>query len=266
MRGSDVMKVKNALHSVLVFFRTNPHLGPSILLFALGMIFLLTMAFSAVSGALFGAGASLLGAWISDFNLRKKEIESKKQKERDAQKYLTPELLRTVVRVLKIQDRAIINYSRTARENNRSGVLTYPLHPGIQDMVDLGDKKEDFLPYLPLLYPNVNQFSDLPGDKAVKLITYYDSLFELETFVKDWWKREGQIPSNIFNSISHQSERSLRLALECLKEFQIENSIHELSHSQSISSRIESALEQANKIRERSEADFRKEKAGSLNG
>lgn len=255
------MKMKNALHSILIFFRTNPHLGPSILLFALGMIFLLTLTFSAVAGALFGAGASLLGAWISDFNLRKKEIESKKQKESDAEKYLTPELLRTVTRVLTIQERAIINYSSSARENNRSGVLTYPLNPDTQDALELGDKKEDFLPYLPLLYPNVPQFKDLGGSKAIKLIAYYDSLYDLEAFVKDWWKREGQVPSNIFNCISHQAERSLGLALECLTEFQIENSIQGLGHSRNMSSRITSALEGAVKTREHALADFERAKA-----
>lgn len=254
-------KVKNALHSVLIFFRKNPHLGPSILLFALGMIFLLTLRFSAVAGALFGAGASLLGAWISDFNSRKKEIESKKQKEIDAEKYLTPELLRTVSRVLSIQDRAIINCASTARENNRSGALTYPLPPDIQDTIELGDIKEDFLPYLPLLYPNVPQFKDLAGSKAIKLVAYYDSLYDLEAFVKDWWRREGQVPSNIFNSISHQAERSLRLALECLEEFQIENSTYGTSHSQSISSRIISALESAVKTRARAIADFERAKS-----
>lgn len=255
------MKVKNALHSVSFFFRTNPHLGPSLLLFTLGIIFLLTMKFAAVAGALFGAGASLLGAWISDFNLRKKEVESKKRKESDAEKYLTPELLRTVARVLNIQDRAIINFSSTARENNRGGVLTYPLNPDVQDVVNLGDAKEDFLPYLPLLYPNVPQFIDLPSSKAIKLIAYYDSLFDLETFVKDWWKREGQVPSNIFNYISHQAEHSLRLALECLTEFQIQDSIYGRGHSQSISSRIKSALEQAVKTREYAAADFAKARA-----
>ncbi|MGG6137469.1 hypothetical protein ACQV2E_16585 [Pantoea allii] len=252
------MKVKNALHSVLMFFRTNPHLGPSILLFSLGMIFLVTLTFSAVAGALFGAGASLLGAWISDFNSRKKEIESKKQKECDAEKYLTPELLRTVSKILSIQDRAIINYANAARENNISGILVYPLNADIQDKIELGDKKEDFLPYLPMLYPNVPQFRDLSGNKAVKLIAYYDSLYDLETFVKDWWKREGQVPSNIFNQISHQAERSLALALECLKEFKIENSVYGIGHSKNFSSQIASALDGAIKTRERSLADFEK--------
>ncbi|WP_337017766.1 hypothetical protein [Leclercia sp. AS011] len=255
------MKVKNAFYSVVIFFRTNPHLGPSITLFALGMIFLLTMKFSAVAGALFGAGASLLGAWISDFNSRKKEIESKKQKEKDAEKYLTPELLRTVARVLNIQERAIINYSITAQENNRSGVQTYPLKPDIYNTVNLCDLKEDFLPYLPLLYPNFPQFRDLPTSKAIKLIAYYDSLFDLEAFVNDWWKREVQIPSNIFNYIDHQAECSLRLALECLKEFQLEESAYGIGHSQSISSRIKSALERAIKAREHAETDFKRVRA-----
>lgn len=234
------MKVKDALHSVLIFFRTNPHLGPSILLFALGMIFLLTLTFSAVAGALFGAGASLLGAWISDFNSRKKEIESKKQKERDAEKYLTPELLRTVSRVLSIQNRAIINYASTAREYNRSGALTYPLPPDIQDAIELGDIKEDFLPYLPLLYPNVPQFKDLAGSKAIKLVAYYDSLYSLEAFVKDWWKREGQVahhrsggavePGSTYYAASVGAYQQLRLPLQDCAPAQTLGKLHQSEH------------------------------------
>ncbi|QOV68204.1 hypothetical protein [Citrobacter sp. BDA59-3] len=110
----------------------------------------MTVKFSAVAGALFGAGASLLGAWISDFNSRKKEIESKKQKENDAEKYFAPELLRTVAKILYIQDRATVNYGATFREYIRKGALTYPLEPSIRNVLNLGDKKEDFLPYLPL--------------------------------------------------------------------------------------------------------------------
>jgi len=49
--------------------------------------------------------------------------------------------------------------------------------------------------------------------------------------------------------------------LECLKEFQIENSTYGTSHSQSISSRITSALEAAVKTRERALADFERAKS-----
>ncbi|CAI1709290.1 hypothetical protein JKX24_15835 [Serratia proteamaculans] len=254
------MNLKATRNSALKFFRTNPHLGPSLLLFLLGITFLLVMNLPAVSGALFGAGASLLGAWISDFNTRKREIASQEQKERDAIKFLTPELLRTISRVLYIQERAIINYSMNAAENNKNTDLKQPLNPEIHDLVNLGDQKEDFIPYLPLLYPNAPQAKYLDGEKAVKLITYYDSLFKLELFVKDWWRRAGQLPSNIFSEISHLSENSLLLSLECLAEFRINKSDDGFPYSDTLPVKITNALDMASKTRARCHDDFEKAK------
>lgn len=254
------MNLKATKNCVLNFFIANPHLGPSLILFLLGIIFLLTMNFAAVSGALFGASASLLGAWISDFNSRKREIESKIQKERDAIKFLTPELLRTISRVLYIQERAIINYSMNETENNKNADLGQPLNHEIHDLVNLGDQKEDFIPYLPLLYPNAPQAKYLDGEKAIKLINYYDSLYKLESFVKDWWRRPGQLPSNIFNEISHLSEKSLLLSLECLAEFRINKSDDGFPHSNTLSVKITNALDMAVKTRARCYDDFEKAK------
>jgi hypothetical protein len=250
----------------LIFIRTNPHFGPAMLLFCLGGIFLTTSRLAIVSGALFGAGASLLGAWISDFNTRKRESSAKIQKEEDAVQYLTPELLRTIVRVLKIQERAIINYRANSSENNKNGELRLPLNPNIHNLVKLGDLKEDFIPHLPLLYPNASQFKDLSGNKAIKLVLYYDSLFELQMFVKDWWRREGQVPSNLFNQISHLSENSLKLALDCLAELGINNSIYDSPHTGTVPERISEALTYASQTRERCHADFLKAKSSRQPG
>lgn len=255
------MTIMDLKTTVLNFFKSNPHFGPSLFLFCLGAIFLTTTRFAIVSGALFGAGASLLGAWISDFNTRKRELNSKYQREIEAIQYLSPELLRTIVHLLHIQGRAIINFNMNFSENIKNGEVRLPLNQNIHDLVDLGDLKEDFIPHLPLLYPNASQFKDLNGSKAIKLVLYYDSLFELEMFVKDWWKREGQLPSNLFNQISHLSEKSLKLALECLAEFDITHSSYDTPRSGTISEKINKALEDALQTRERCSANFVKAKA-----
>jgi hypothetical protein len=259
------MKIRELLDNSLLFFRKNPHLGPSLFLFLLGISFLTTNSFSAVSGALFGAGASLLGAWISDFNTRKKDSESKIQKEKDAVKYLTPELLRTIDRVIYIQNRAIINYSKNARDWHKKGLPGLPFDEKIHEQVNLGDQKEDFIPYLPLLYPNAAQFKDLNGEMAIKLVVYYDSLFELEMNTKDWWKRLGQLPANIFGQISHLSEKSLKRALECLVEFDLESIVTGSPLLGTISERIKTSLEKADQIRAHCYADFEKAKAKKEN-
>lgn len=254
------MTIMDLKTTVLNFFKANPHFGPSLFLFGLGATFLTTTKLAIVSGALFGAGASLLGAWISDFNSRNREFNSKIQKEKDAVQYLSPELLRTVVRLLHIQDRAIVNYRANFSESIKNGEMKLPLPPHIHDLIDLGDLKEDFIPQLPILYPNASQFKDLNGKKAIKLVLYYDSLFALVNFVKDWWKREGQLPANLFNTISLLSEKSLKLALECLAEFEITQSSYDTTHSGTISERINKALEKAAQARERCIADFEKSK------
>jgi len=249
-------KVKELMQNAQFFFRTNPHLGPSLFLFCLGMIFLSTTKYTAASGALFGAGASLLGAWISDFNSRKKDAASKQLKEVEAVSYLSPELIRTIKRLIYIQQRAIVNYSMNASENNNRIKSGGSLSSGHHEPVALGDQKEDFLPYLPLLYPQAPQLQHLSGNKAVKLVIYYDSLFELEMFVKDWWKREGQLASNIFNMVSHQSEISLKLASDCIIELGVEQNDSNNIDENSLLSQINKSLESAIKTRERCYKDF----------
>lgn len=252
------MRIKDAGHSILSFFRNNPHFGPALLLLLLGAIFLTTIKFAIVSGALFGAGASLLGAWISDFNSRKKEIASKEQKEKDAEQYLAPELLRTITRLLYIQNRAIVNYSVNFNNRLKNGKLNQPVSLSTYDVEELGDQKEDFLPCLPLLYPNATQFKDLNGSKAIKLVVYYDSLYELQILVNDWWNRKGQLPSNIFGHICHTAEKSLTLALECLTEFQITQSNYDSLHAGTLADRIKAALDQANQTRSHCYDNFEK--------
>lgn len=244
------MIVREYIKNTILFFRNNAHLGPSLILFLLGLIFLSTSKFTTAAGALFGASASLLGAWISDFNTRKKESNSKKQNEIDAINYLTPELSRTITRLLYIQQRAIVNYSQHSSEYHKILRKGKSPHQEPLPIINLGDIKNDFIPYLPLLYPHAKQLQFLSGKKSTALAIYYDSLFELELFVKDWWQRDGQLSSNIFNQISHLSEKSLKLALNCLNEI---SDIEEFNH---LSKQIDDSLKNAGLIRTRQYNDF----------
>ena len=84
------------------------------------------------------------------------------------------------------------------------------------------DLQADFRPYLPTLYPGASQVRDLPDEKAIALIRYYDSLNEISKHADDWWEREGQLAVNIFNVLMHAAEKSLRLGLICVAEFDLE--------------------------------------------
>jgi hypothetical protein len=190
--------------------RNNPHMALSALLFITGICFL-NSKFSMISGALFGAGASLLGAWVTEINKRRTDTEDKKKRESEARMYLAPELKRTIDRVIFIHQRAVANFS------NASSAFT-----GHQSF-ELNDLQKDFIPYMPSLYPNSPQFQDLSGDDATTLISYYDSLHALDKDVIDWWNRAGQLPVNIFLGILTRVDETLILAESCIQSFDLEN-------------------------------------------
>lgn len=215
--------------SAVTFFRKNPHMGLSAALFAAGIVFLHTKV-PTISGALFGAGASLLGSWVTELNSRRSHDEDKARHEAEARRYLAPELNRTIERVLYIHQRAIPNFT--------SASAGHEIKPN--------DLREDFVPYMPVLYPNAPQFRDLSGDDATALITFYDSLHALEKFVNDWWGREGQLPVNIFNMIMKLATDSLELAGVCIERFELERLFPPRYESWgTLSSRIERSKETA---------------------
>ena len=203
-------RIKSISIYMLNLFQKNPHMALAILLFFVGAGLLYSKV-STISGALFGAGAALLGAWVTEFNSRRSHVEKKARRESEARMYLAPELNRTIERVLYIQQRAIPNFSCASISYSSGEQKAKP-----------NDQQEDFIPYMPTLYPNVPQFRDLTGDDAVTLITFYDSLHVLDKFVREWWERDGQLPVNIFNMILTYTDENLSLAEACIKKFELE--------------------------------------------
>lgn len=203
------------LKSAYQFGMLNPHLSLSFLLFSAGAAIAFT-SLPTLAGALIGGGASLLGAWISESNTKKQKIEEKKLQESAAKNYARPELYRSIENLIRIHSRAIVNRGIWAEIeiNKRPGITT-----------DVGDKKEDFFPILPVLYPNFENFKHIPSSELYALVKYYDSLYELEKLVKNWWGREGQLSYNIYNSILQDAHRSLELALECVNIFELDEFI-----------------------------------------
>lgn len=193
--------------------RQNPHLILATLLFFAGITAILS-DLSTISGALFGAGASLLGSWVNEWNSRRAQANDKAQNEANARRYLAAELNRAIERVLYVHDRAIPNFDAASRS----------LKSGTEEIIAIpGDQKEDFRPVMPVLYPSTPHFRDLSGDDAMALIAFYDSLHALDDFVTSWWKRDGQLRINIFNNIRHLSKTSLSLALACVEHFSLES-------------------------------------------
>lgn len=216
----------------LRYVQHNPQMGLSGFLFCVGM--LTVSHFPPLAGALFGAGASLLGAWITELHNRSSQAEKLRQSQHDARQYLAPELHLAIEGMLYIHERAIQNFTCASAESE--------LKPN--------DLQEDFIPCWPILYPNAQQFRDLTGDDAVALVGFYDSLHALGDFVKGWWAREGQLPVNIFNMILHNADKSLKLAQVCIEKFELEKMFPPPYESWgTISSRIARSLKIADDAR-----------------
>jgi len=187
------------------YIKENPHLAVSVGLFCGGGV-ALALNVASLAGSLFGAGGALLGAWITEINKRRTDAAEKAKRQLEAADALAPELQRTIERVLYIHERAIANFICESAQNE----------------ITTNDQQDDFRPYSPVLYPNAPQIRDLPGEKTVVLVRFYDSLHTLNKFADEWWERKGQLAVNIFLSILHNSEQSLELALVCIGEFEIE--------------------------------------------
>jgi hypothetical protein len=201
MRG-QVPNAEKQLDELIPFaLRNNPHLALSALLFSGGVLGL-SYGVPAIAGALFGAGATMLGGWITLVNAQRVSAAEKSRRESDAKRYLTPELFRTITRLLFVHQRALANFSCAAFGHEMPK-----------------DEKVDFQPIMPVLYPNAPQFLNLPGDDAVALVELYDSLHVLSGTVTDWYGRPHQLPINIFNAILHGVDESLRQAQPCVKLF-----------------------------------------------
>lgn len=132
-------RIKTTAASIGNYVRKNPHMVLATLLFTIGTMLLSTKV-SMISGALFGAGASLLGAWITELNKRRSDSEDKFRREVDARRYLASELNRTIERVLFIHQRATSNFISAAADHE----------------IKPNDLREDFIPHMPSLYPNVS--------------------------------------------------------------------------------------------------------------
>lgn len=203
--------LKTAYHTTL----SQPHLLLSVLLFISGAAVAFT-SLPTLAGALIGGGASLLGAWISDLNSKRQQTEKRKTQETDAINYARPELYRTIEKLLHVHSRALVNYNIWfyVEVDKRTDLIT-----------ETGDTQVDFIPFLPVLYPNFENLKHLPSAEFFSLIRFYDSLYELKESTSNYWEREGQLKTNIYNGILQNAHRSLIFSLECLDIFELDESI-----------------------------------------
>jgi len=199
------------IQSAMKFLRENPQLW-----LAGGLIIGAGMALyeevSALAGALGGASATMLGTWLTALNTRKSAAEDTVRRQEEARKFFAPELHRIIQRTVYIHKRTLVHY----------GVATVLFFDPNASRPDPGDKPEDFVPHLPVLFPNPAQLSNLSGKHAYALVLFYDSLIALENFRANWWGRENQAKINTLGTMLHQSNECLRLSLDCIDLFKLE--------------------------------------------
>ncbi|MEX4004899.1 hypothetical protein AB4Y38_39275 [Paraburkholderia sp. EG285A] len=199
-------ELKPDFAALVAWARRYPQGAAAVFLFAAGVV-ALSCGVASLAGALFGAGAALLGAWVTQWNTQRSSAAEKSGREANARRYMTPELRRVVERVLHIHNRAIVNYSAHALQ-----------------MQAPNDKKDDFVPIRPVLYPSAPQFHDLPGEDALALIELYDSLNEIDRLVHEWYDRDDPGPrENFYNVVLEAADKSLGRAHLCIERFDLDS-------------------------------------------
>jgi hypothetical protein len=199
------------IQSAWTFLRENPQLWlAGGLIVGAGMA--LYKCVPALAGALGGASATMLGTWLTAINTRRSAAEGTARRQDEARKFFAPELHRIVQRTVYIHKRTLVHY----------GEATILFFDPNASRPNPGDNPEDFVPHFPVLFPNTVQLSHLSGNHAYALALFYDSLTALENFRADWWDRENQQKINILNTMLHQLNECLRLSLECVDLFKLE--------------------------------------------
>ena len=128
-------------------------------------------------------------------------------RQREARKYLAPELQRTIERVLYIHGRAIANFICYSADNGDQAKTT---------------KRKIFFLIGRAYIPTRRRFGSSEVEDAAALIAIYRFLHSPNDHVEDWWEREGQLPVNLFNSFLHDASKSLKIALTCIDKFGLE--------------------------------------------
>jgi len=101
-------------------FNKQPHLSSAVIAFALGLLAILIgfptrPGSTTFAGALFGAGAAFIGAWVAEKNRSTAERVAEVRRIEAARVYFTPELARIVGQQIWVQGRLVPNFSMAAQ-------------------------------------------------------------------------------------------------------------------------------------------------------
>jgi hypothetical protein len=157
---------------------------------------------ASLGGALFGAAALFIGAWVAETTKAASEKAAAARKMEVAKIYFTPELARVVAQHVYILDRLIANF--TAASVKR---------------VTPGDPLTSFRPKRPVLYPTAPQFRDLSEADAARLVEFYDTSHGVTETVDAWIENRTPTDVNAYNELMQSVQHSLALGQAAVASF-----------------------------------------------
>ena len=189
-------------------FNIQPHLSLAAIVFASGFLAILIhfptqQGSTTLAGALFGAGAAFIGAWVTEKNRTASEKIAEERRMEAARVYFTPELARIVAHQIHVLGRLVPNFSMASVGKPMPQVETW----------------ESFRPRRPVLYPTAVQFRDLSEADATSLINFYDSVHGVAEMIDTWIETNTPQEVNSWNVLMQTVHDSLNLGEIAVRRF-----------------------------------------------
>jgi hypothetical protein len=193
---------------IVDWFNRQPQLASAGAVFLLGLLAIFTglpthLGSTTLAGALFGAGASFIGAWVAERNrvTAKKNAEARRMQA--ARVYFTPELARIIGQQVWALDRLVANFIMASVDKPMPQVEPW----------------ETFRPRRPVLYPAAAQFRDLSDSDATALTDFYDSVHGIAETIENWLETKTRQEINTWNVLMQSVRDSLRLGAVAVESF-----------------------------------------------
>lgn len=187
--------------------QAKPNLAMAAVTVAIGVLAILTRfptkdGSATLAGALFGAAAIFIGAWVTESTKAAAERAALLRRQQAARAFFTPELARIAAQQVHILDRLIVNFGEASlgRVYNEDPLIS-------------------LRPQSPLLYPGAAQFGDLPELDAVLLVDFYDASHGVSQTVDSWIENKTKIDFNAYNVLMQMVMHSLKVGVAAIDSF-----------------------------------------------
>ena len=199
------------------WFERQPQLASAAAVFLLGLLAIFTglptrLGSTTLAGALFGAGASFIGAWVAERNRTTAEKNAEARRMEAARIYFRPELARIIGQQVWVLGRLVPNFSMAS----------------ISKPMPQTEPWETFRPRRPVLYPAAPQFKDLSEADATALIDFYDAVHGVAETIDQWIETKTPQEVNTWNVLMQSVRDSLRLGAIAVERFCLDRELSPL--------------------------------------